>query len=224
MSLVQTTTSDPGYVTSLVSTAISTTTGNALVVTCASGAAVSTPTDTYSNTWTAHPSNPQAPQAGYFIYMWYCLNITGGTGHEVTFTSSGAGMSCSVSEFSGRSKTAIDNHAVSTTATSTAQTGPTFTVAVNADVIGVLQQVYAGVAVTYTAGSGFTIPTNGTVPGTNDLPVCVEHADNVSAGSYTPSFTSTEANNGTIFALSLPVPAVAALQVSSLNSMNLGPC
>lgn len=225
MSHVQTQVDDFGFQNNVLTTGINTTSGNAMVVGCGSATTLTGVTDTYGNMWTPHPASPVSYNGVYLAYVWYCLNIVGGAGHVITFAGGGAQKGTAVSEFSGRSKTAIDTRGGAATAASNTQTGPTLTgVAGLADIWAFDTLSYAGSAVTWTAGSGFTIPTNGYVSGSTNIPTCVEYKNAVSAGNYTPSFTNNSTGQGGFLALSLPVPAVAPLQVSSLSSMNPGPC
>jgi len=212
MSHVQTVVNDAGFENNGTTPAINATSGNVLIAACSvSGSTITAIADNFGNTWVQHPDGPLNQSGAAFFYCWYTLNAIGGTGLVVTFTDATGGQKATaISEFSGRSKTTIDKHGGTLTAGSTAQTGPTLTgVAALADIWALDFQNFAGAAVAWTPSSGFTIPTNGNVSGTVNMPASVEYQNSVSAGNFTPAFTSGSANQGAFFALSLPSGGVA---------------
>lgn len=214
MSLVQAVVNDNGYVGNASTTPIVTTTHNLLIAAVGdSGGPVTAINDTYGNAWTAHPDGPIS-FGGANFYVWYCLDIVGGSGHTVTFTDATGGQkSCIIAEYSGRSKTSIGGHSAVATGNGTTQTGNVVSASAGDDIFAVCMQVYKGSTTTsWTAGSGFAIPANGfSTANPINMPAAVESANAVSAGSYTPVLISTYANNGAFFVLTLPQSVGAAL-------------
>lgn len=204
MAHVQTEVNDLGSVNNATTVSINTTSGNILLTTCASGnETVSAPTDTYGNTWIPYAGNPVVISSTNY-YLFYSLNIIGGANEIVTFAGAGSVKATAISEFSGRSKTAITVATPTTTGASNTQTGPSVTSLLGDDVWAIDMLTYRGAAVTWSPGSGFTIPPNGYISASVDLPICVEYQADVAAGSYTPSFTTNSVNQGAFFAVSMP--------------------
>ena len=210
MALVQAWSVDAGFVnnSSLPAKAITAAHAVTVWVNC-SGDTITGLTDSVgTNTYVAHPSSPQTITGGTTCYAFRCLNHSGGAAVVISTVGGTGGQKGMVAaESSGRSTSAIDNSGFAATAASNTQTGPSFTVAAGADVLAADVLSFAGSSVTWTAGSGYTIPTGGTVTGSVSMPVCLETASNVSAGTYTPSFTNNSTNAGIIFAFSLPTGA-----------------
>jgi hypothetical protein len=179
---------------------ITTTSGNLLV--CVAGAfqagvsPVSVITDSNSNTWTnVANSSPQTPNASSRIYMYYAKNITGGASHTFTQTITGGVnfMTIFVMEISGAHLTSpLDAvaQAGNTGNSAAANSGTTPTRAnANAILIGAFGSADGVNAGTITAGTGFTIPTNGSETNFNNYVSAIEYQIVTSVGTDAAAFT-----------------------------------
>src|SRR5581483_1330884 len=169
----------------LTTPAITTTTGNFLAV----GTSVlnngnnPVPSDSYTNLWTAHTSNPivitgQNDKG----YSWWAKNIIGGSGHTFTITSSlTANSSIVVCEFSGR---ALDFPVA-------VQSGSTDTSAVSSHTNGSVTTPFAGcdlMAFNFTSSSASESFNTGLIWG---IP---NNASNPNGTLYQPSFAQVYSN------------------------------
>lgn len=87
---------------SVTTAAITTTTGNQVYIgTNTTGTDATTPiTDSYSNTWVQVGHSAASSYA--YVELWYCANLTGGSGHTFTYTTTGSDYdTIAVMEFSG---------------------------------------------------------------------------------------------------------------------------
>lgn len=152
--------------TAVTTAAITTTTGNLTVVVCiwfGAGVTFTSMADSKGNTWTQIGSQ-QTTSGNAKMRMYYAKNITGGASHTFTLTVSANNSYplLFVSEFSGIDTTSpFDVQAATTGSSTTPSSGVTATRA-QADelLVGGLVDESSGV-VTITAGTNFTIPTNG---------------------------------------------------------------
>jgi hypothetical protein len=154
------------YFSSFAAPAASHTTGNCLAVFCTHtrNSVNYGVTDSAGNTFTKMTTYSRNNYAEWF----YAKNITGGASNVVTinFTSSNSDFpSIIVFQFSGVDTTApADADVGSGSFINSPVTTPSYTTAQADEVI--LVGVNTNIANGYTAGTGYTIPTNGTSPGT----------------------------------------------------------
>jgi hypothetical protein len=167
---------------------------------------IATIIDSYGNTMIAGPTlNPG------IMYSYYCPNIVGGSGYNVTVTTAGgsAYYSFIIGTFTGcATSSALDQSttwgnsgfytdhphtALNFTGTSTVTTG-----AAGEAVVAFNCSQQATAADTFTAGSGWTIPTNGQNPGNGSTysPNMLQYQVNVAAGTYQDTYTTGNFVNG----------------------------
>lgn len=196
-------------------TAMTTTSGNLVVVTAGAFSTVSSPTSTITDAATgcSSPCNTWAEVASCAVggavvdpsgvtryRQFYAKNITGGANHIFTQTIGSASnfMTIFATEISGADTTApFDTCATAQATSTTPNTGATNTRA-QADSIMVVSlgtgdTINAG---SITAGSGFTIPTNGTETNFNNYYSAVEYQIFTSTGTTAGDFTITSQSWG----------------------------
>lgn len=171
-----------------------------------SGASVThTISDSNTNTWTALTANFQTTVTKSFrLYGWVCKTVSGkfGAGHTVTvnFSPSEYG-GIIVQRFSGRDVSGAtsfidaqgDGWNEASNATTHTGDSVTSTTAGCDIVCGYADDLQGGATNVYTAGSGFTIPTNGSYGNSGVTTCCVtQYQENVAAASYTGGFTTSQ--------------------------------
>lgn len=153
-------------------------------------------TDNKGNTYTLGPT---LLGQGGIIYGYYSANITGGSGHTFTVSINNGPeyYSFIVATFTGRAPSGLldksQTYASNTflLSYSGATCMPTYAgedlFAFNAE-DGAINTTESG----FTAGSGWTIPSNGknTGNGSSYVPTMMEYQNNVSVGSYSGSYTT----------------------------------
>lgn len=212
----------------LTTPAITTTSGNFLAI----GTSVlnngnnPVPSDSFTNVWTGHTSNPivitgQNDKG----YSWWAKNITGGSGHTFTITSSlTANSSIVVCEFSGR---ALDFPVA-------AQSGSFDTSAVNAHSLGSVTTPFAGcdlMAFNFTSstssesfntGNIWGIPNNGSNPnGTLYQPSFAQVYSNAAQGTFTNTWQTSDTIFGGGFIYAIKPPSYTIIQQLQ-NSTGIG--
>lgn len=197
MAFVQAINAAAQAVTSITTAAISISSNNLLVSAGQTNLNPTTVTfsDSASNTYTNHSTYPQTNSATGKAWMSYSKNIVGGG--SVTFTMDLGGVNASPSmvvyELSGRDTSSpVDAQAASseTTAT-TSHSGASSSVVSGADVVAFEGDNGLSGTQTYTAGTGWTIPTNGTnTDGARYKCSMMEYQTNVSSGTYTLTSTT----------------------------------
>lgn len=226
MAFVQATHASSGTgVTSLATPAITTTGGNLICRGSNTDQTVSSVTDSKTNTWTPHGSNPVTAGAFANGYQWYAKNITGGASH--TFTDnygSSSFPSFVVAEFSGCDTTApldTSGSAAESSATTNHSAGSVTTGTTGCDICA-FNADDTGAAEGFTAGSGWTIPTNGTnTDGTSYVTSMLQYMENKAIGTYTNTATTTQSDKfaGLLMAFK---PASGAAFVQSLALTGVG--
>jgi hypothetical protein len=198
-----------GTQTTLTTAGITTTTGNTLVMYSGSFHATAwTPSDSNSNTWTEVPTDsPQTTGSGDKAKCWVAKNITGGAGHTFTLAITTAdNYQFTVTEYSGRDTTTpIRAHnGASSMASGTSHTGPSVTASAGDDIFGCFSDDDGNQ--TFTATGSYSIPAGGQNPNGNNYSAGMTIGqDNVSAGNYTPTYTSSGASSpgGIVLALAV---------------------
>lgn len=197
-------------VTSVTTSAITTTAGNLLAAGCGEGTGQTVSiSDSKSNSWTAHADNPVGD---FHVAGWYAQNISGGGSHTFTFTPSASGYpSGVVFEYSGRATaSALDVQSSGSTTAQTSHNGPDLTTTVAGCDLFAFNTNSSGSNQTQTAGTGWTKPTNGGNPdGVNGTASFGEHRDNVSTGTYSADFTTDDSVNMNIVAFAFKAAAAA---------------
>lgn len=186
-----------GSVTSITTAGITTTSGNLLVLVGAVGSVtINTPTDSKGNTWTPHPNNPQANGgADIKASSWYAKNITGGAGHTFTLNLTGGDFpSMVVLELSGRhtvSPVDVTDHGGDSSQVTSHTLGSLVTTVAGDDLVFVSADSLPSGTASYTAGTGWTVPTNGFNPNTNNYACTVtEYQANKAIGTYAGTLTT----------------------------------
>lgn len=186
----------------VVTPTMTTTTGNLVVVTATTAAPHTLAiTDSKSNTWTAHPNSPQTVGGAQKIYAWYSILTTGGASHTFTATTNVSdNNSIIAAEFSGlASSTPVDasNFAVDGSSVTSHSNGTLTSLTAGDDIVGVATAVEGTTAV-FTAGTNWTIPTNGSNPDGNSYYVgLLQYQTNKATASYTNAWTSNHSVTGT---------------------------
>ena len=135
-----------------------TTTGNLMVVCCASNSATSNDfasvTDNNSNTYSRAKSQPGN---GTDVEIWYCHNFTGGASHTVTATTTNAFRNVAVvaQEFSGAVTSASLDQTAGATGTGTSQSSGATSTTTQADEM-VFGAMVAEASDTISLGAGFS--------------------------------------------------------------------
>jgi hypothetical protein len=194
-----------GAVSVLTSAGITTSNSQLIVLgieVAATAQTVGSVADFYGNTWIAGPTLVSSPGV---IYSYYAQNIVGGAGHTFTVniaggtanlsfvaaTATGCALSSALDQSATWANTGFFNDhphtAASFTGTAAVTTGfdGEIVFAFNAS-------VGANAADTFTAGSGWTIPTNGQNPGNGASysPSMLQYQANVSIGAYTDNYST----------------------------------
>jgi len=185
--------------TTVTTAALTTTAGNAVVAVVGMFGtdAFNTLTDSQGNTYTqvlAVPA-PSGLIGRHGVYM--ATGIVGGAGHTVTFTAvagNGGTISMVIAEVSVTQT--VDKSAIGTypAAAATTLTAPSVTTTVATElIIGTFTLDGAATNTTFTAGTGYTIPTGGKIePGASFyqvVPMCLESKSVVAIGAQAPSCT-----------------------------------
>lgn len=176
---------------------LTTTTGNLLVA----GSAINltgrftSVTDNKSNTFNQNSSSPLTFSAVREVRQHYAENITGGASHITTLTlSAGTDVTFYVSEFSGvATSSSFDKAAAQAqVAVTSLTTGATATRTQAAELlVAVCSGTESVNWVSLTAGSGFTIPTNGKVTSNGVQPPSgVEYQIVAATGTDAGTFTT----------------------------------
>jgi hypothetical protein len=192
MAHVQTVSVFAEFVTSVTTPSVTSTSGDSVCMGCFNaGAYTLTPSDSNSNTWGPNSANPQIISSFIWSQAYLAENITGGSGQTYKISSSTTDiLALIVSEFSGRATTGQPDAQGGTTNSSGSATctGPALVCAASDDVwmLGCIPQGHT--TVTVTAGSGYTIPTNGNLM-TDYNCSFVEYQNAVGAGTVTPTAT-----------------------------------
>lgn len=180
---------------------ILTTTGQRVVAICAYFAGntpAATPvSDSLGNTWTLVSAFVGGAAGNSAVGMYEARNITGGSGHTFTFSLTASGFpSIAVLYVDDTDVTIASDRAASTAATASGTShasAATATTTIAAEVLvgGFTHNGGANQAIT--AGSGYTIPTNGKVESTTNTPIAVEWQAVAATGAYAAAFTTTGA-------------------------------
>lgn len=189
-------------VLSVTTSGITTTTGNLFVIGAGSWKSGSpqtlTPSDLIGgsasgNTWLEVTGSPQNPSGNTRAHLFYCKNGNGGASHTFKVTAGATAlMAMFLMEISGADTTApYDTGAAATSLGSTApNSGATGTRAQADEIIigycGTGDNVNGG---TFSAGSGFTIPTNGTETNFNNYVSGIEYQIMTAVGTEAANFT-----------------------------------
>jgi hypothetical protein len=188
-----------GLVAALSSAAITTSSGQLMAIGIdikSTAQTLASITDTYGNTWIKGPANLTA--GSDVLYGYYAQNITGGAGHVITVNIAGgtANLSFVVMTFTGRAtSSALDKAAtfslIGTFGTSHAGASAT-TANASEDLFAFNFSAGATAADTFTAGSGWTIPSGGQNPGNGAsyCPSFVEYQAAVAVGTYAGAYTT----------------------------------
>ena len=202
---VQTILYDQGYqgAGALSPFSVTTTAGNMGLLYAIGGTGTSAPTaaptDNKSDTWSKMYSNTYNG-GGYTATFWLCSSLAGGTTNPVFVVPSGGPLLAGFTEFSGRLGTLDSTMTPIEITTSPPYVGNSFTPSSGSDIFVFLSGSYFNASASYTAGSGFTIPVNGTVPGTDFL-AAVEYQNAWAGGALTPTITA-NTNDVMLFAFS----------------------
>lgn len=153
--------------TSLTSTAISTTTGNLIVVAGGSaGQTMNAPTDSGSHTWTACPGEGTLTGAGSRRLLYYAANITGSASHTFTISVPVADdLTIVVMEFTDTNTSVCDQSAgggETGTVTAHSSDATSTTTAAN-ELLACVMTTSDSFGATVTGTNGWTVPTNGYV-------------------------------------------------------------
>jgi len=198
----------------LTTAAITTTAGNTLVLGQSFNHNNSplTPTDSKSNTWTAHPNSPNnGSAAGSQVAGYLAKNITGGASHTFTAGESATDLfSAEVGEFSGRDTVtpirATGSGSDSTTHTTGHACG-SVTAGLNDDVVAVIADDKS-TSGAFTQVSPWTIPTGGfNQDGSTYWAGFLMYQNAVAAGTYTANYTSNSTSKGDALLWALQAPA-----------------
>lgn len=184
-------------VLSCTTAGITTTAGNLLVAVTGgwkTGAAqLHTVTDSKGNTWVEVANSPVSPTAANTrLHLFYAKNCLGGASHTFTSTvGATALMSLFVMEISGADTAAPYDTGAGTIGNSTTPSSGVTGTRAQADeiiigAVGTGDNVNSG---TMTAGSGFTIPTNGSEISFNNYVSAIEYQIKSSAGTDAATFT-----------------------------------
>lgn len=164
----------------------STTTNNAIIVAVASStAAVSSVTDSFSNTY--NPAVSNGAQTGAFLSIWYALGITGGAAHTLTVNLGANPLAVNFYEISGLATSgALDQTSSNSNNTGTAITsGTTALTQASNELLFMAGAAHLGQ--TWTLGSGYANLTSN--PQT--VPSCGAEIQIVSStGTYNGSLNS----------------------------------
>lgn len=212
-------------VTSVTSAAITTTSGNLLVASVggwrSSAQVTHTVTDSKSNTWSENPASPRNPDANTRHHQYYAQNISGGSSHTFTSTAAQATyQTLIVSEFSGMATANVLDQSAGATGNSTSPSSGTTNVRTQADevlvgTLGTADTINNG---TLTAGSGYTIPTNGSNKNYTNYVSAQEYAIMSATGGDAATFTISSEPWGCIIGTYKAAVAAASLPLKP-NSM-----
>lgn len=183
----------------LTTATFTSTSGNLLVACCQwSGAATFTSIgDSKSNTWTQVGTEGSN---GVKCRMYYAKNITGGASHTVNFVQTNSPTAFPllfVTEFSGLDTAApFDVQAQNTGSSTAPNSGTTATRSRASSVLFAQVANNSSGTITYTAGSGYTIPTNGSEGnGASNATGAVEYQIVSAVGTDAGAFTISPTNN-----------------------------
>lgn len=227
MSFVQSISAATSAAVSTLSTAaITTNSGDILIAALAafSTTTAASVTDTYGNTWLPHPLSPiLTAQTGVGVFAWYAKNISGGSGHMVTFSVSPANfISCVVHEFSGRALDfpAVDAQGAVDSTTTTAHNIGTVTVPQNGcDLFAFMSNNSASSSESVTPGTGWVVPGNsGNLNGTISRISLGMYQQNVARGQYSGLFATGDPIQATGLMFALKQPSYTFIQQSSVSS------
>jgi hypothetical protein len=178
---------------------------------------ISSFSDNMGNTYNLLSGSPYiiATPGNTSASLYYCENITGGTGHTWTLGVSvgGSAMGIVGAVMSGRATAGSIRAFASAFSTSYAQShaGATVTAVATDDIVCFsAEDPNTNGTETFTHGSGFAaIPTNGqnTAQG---LPSFLQYQNNVSAGAVTGAFTTANFNQYVQVILALKTPAASS--------------
>jgi hypothetical protein len=210
MALVQATKATPvGSVSSVTTPTITTSTGSSVCMSSGSFSATGwTPSDSKTNTWVEVPTDsPQSTASGDKVKVWTCKNLTGGASHTFTVSvTPNDAFQIIVHEYSGRDTTNLirASNGASSMSSGTTHTGPGVVAQAGDDIAAFASdddnnQIFSGTG-------AYSIPTNGDNPNGNSYSAGLSlHQDNVSAGTYTPTWSATAASTPGIIVLALAV-------------------
>jgi len=198
MALVQATSATAAG-TTVTTAALTTTAGNAVVVVVGviGSDAFSGLTDNKGNTYTQILAVPAASglSSRHGVYM--ATGIIGGAGHTVTFTAvagNGGTVGMVAAEVSVTNTLDKASSGSFLTPAATTLTAPSVTTVVATElIIGTFTLDAASSSTTFTAGTGYTIPTGGKIDAPASIyqvvPMCLEWKSVVATGAQAPSCT-----------------------------------
>lgn len=219
----------------LTTPGITTTSGNFLIAVVSVNTGprtVSSFTDSLGNTWTGATGNPQTPNGGFNVYVFYAKNITGGASHTFTANFNAAGLSAlGIIELSGRHLTSpieFQSATVETTGATSHSSAATGTLSQSGCDMVCLQgdnaQSQAAATETYTAtSSGWTLPASSNVnTGATTATCFAMYRENVDTSSQQATWTNSAGNlKSGIFILAI-APAAAATKSLRNKLQTLG--
>lgn len=209
----------------LTTPAITTTTGNFLTV----GTSVlnngnnPTPSDAYLNVWTGHTLNPLViPGQNDKGYSWYAKNITGGTGHTFTITSTlTANSSITVCELSGRAldfPVAVQSGAAETVAGNSHSTGSVLTPFAGCDLVA-FNFTSSTVSEAFNTGNVWFIPANAqNQSGNLYQPSFAQQFSNAAQGTFINTWQTGDSTIGAGFIYAVKPPSFTFIQQMSNTS------
>lgn len=186
--------------TTVAATVTSSTSGNFLVAVCgaALGSGTMTLSDNLGNTWIAATGTHETT-LNYSIYPFYLANNPGGVTTVTCTSGASAQLQVVAEEFSGVvTSSPLDGTQQNATsrsfATPAVWSTPSITTTHTADLL--IATTGNRAAMTYSAGSGWTLPTNGqsgAASGSGN--VCIQYQIVASTGTYSSSGSSTPGGN-----------------------------
>ena len=227
MALAQSAKATTTGATSVATSAANFTSANYLLVMAACPSAQTiTLADSSSNTWTAMTGSPKTVNAAIKLYTWYCANPTVGASQTFTATLSGSDIGIiAVIGLSGRANVAPEAmvYAADGSSVTSHTGGATTSQAASGDDIVVLfsddEGVSGGRSLTYTAGTGFTMPA-GLVnqDGRFTMTGGIEYQLNVGTGAITSTWTTSSANTGAAYIASIKSSSGPSVAVLTANN------
>jgi hypothetical protein len=216
------------FINILITPAITTTTGNFLTI----GTSVlnngnsPVPSDAYNNVWTGHTSNPLViPGQNDKGYSWWAKNITGGTSHTFTVSSTQtANSSIIVAEHSGRAldfPVAAQGGAVDSVATANHVTGSVTTPMSGCD-LWAFNFTASTVSENYNTGLIWGIPNNASNGSVNLYqPSFGQLSNNISQNTWNNTWASSDSVQGGGFIYAIKPPSYTIIQTLQ-NSTGTG--
>jgi hypothetical protein len=215
----------------LITPAITTTTGNAVVLNAAvdyNAAQNATPSDSNNNVWTAHPNNKVATgntSTSVMGFSWYAKNITGGSGNTFTVTTTlTSASSLVVLEFFGRAldfPAAATSGVADTSATTAHNSGTITTPLTGCDLVS-FHFTASTVSEVFNTGQIWFIPANATNPnGASYNPSFAQISNNVAQGSFADTWNTGDSTIGAGLCWALKPPSYTVIQ-SYQNSTSTG--